>query len=396
MAAFGQVPPAELSRLTEHAKTCAECRGLLEDFGQIAAQALPEMDADHTPTAVPLGMTERFVARAHAQHIPLSPTRPSERLLPKPAARIFGTRKLATLAAIAASIIVILGLLKSFERYFQTNSRVASQPVVLDGGRAALTDANREIAELKQQLQAMEADHGLLVARDRVEQKAFEARDRERADLSARLAALEKANLDLSGNVRDRDSQLAQIQEKVSKLQSENEAGRNASLAEENELNILREKVVQQSAQLDERHHLDEAANRARDLIVARNLHIVDVHDTDENGKGQRAFGRIFLTEGKSLIFYAYDLADPRKLDAKSSFYVWGEKLGAAQRVKSLGIFRFDSGSDGRWVLTFGDPGVLAEIDSVFVTVESSKKPVTQPSGRKVLYAYLGNKPNHP
>ena len=50
--------------------------------------------------------------------------------------------------------------------------------------------------------------------------------------------------------------------------------------------------------------------------------------------------------------FYAYDLSDPRKLDAKVSFYVWGERLGAEKPIRSLGIFHNDDANDGRWVLT--------------------------------------------
>jgi hypothetical protein len=130
--------------------------------------------------------------------------------------------------------------------------------------------------------------------------------------------------------------------------------------------------------------------------VVARNLHIIDVHDRDGDGKSQRAFGRIFYTEGKSLIFYAYDLGDPRKVDAKVSFHVWGGRLGADKPIESLGIFHNDDASDGRWVLTFDDPHVLAQINSVFVTIESSRKAIREPGGRRILFAFLGEKPNHP
>jgi hypothetical protein len=61
-----------------------------------------------------------------------------------------------------------------------------------------------------------------------------------------------------------------------------------------------------------------------------------------------------------------------------------------------LGIFHSDDANDGRWVLTFDDPQVLARINSVFVTVESSKKTTKEPGGRRVLFAFLGDKPNHP
>jgi len=63
---------------------------------------------------------------------------------------------------------------------------------------------------------------------------------------------------------------------------------------------------------------------------------------------------------------------------------------------QKLGIFHDDDAKDGRWVLTFDDPHVLAQIDSVFVTIESSKKSIKEPGGRRILFAFLGDKPNHP
>jgi hypothetical protein len=50
-----------------------------------------------------------------------------------------------------------------------------------------------------------------------------------------------------------------------------------------------------------------------RQLISARNLHILEVHDVDGGGKSARAFGRVFYAEGQTLIFYAFDL--PRELN---------------------------------------------------------------------------------
>ena len=54
-----------------------------------------------------------------------------------------------------------------------------------------------------------------------------------------------------------------------------------------------------------------------------------------------------------------------------------------------------DDQKQNRWVLKFEDPGVLAEIDSVFVTVEPQGGSA-RPTGRKFLYAYLKANANHP
>jgi len=75
---------------------------------------------------------------------------------------------------------------------------------------------------------------------------------------------------------------------------------------------------------------------------------------------------------------------------------VWGERLGSEKPIKSLGVFHTDDASDGRWVLTFDDPNVLAQINSVFVTAESAKKSIREPGGKRILFAFLGDKPNHP
>ena len=214
--------------------------------------------------------------------------------------------------------------------------------------------------------------------------------------LNSRIADIERENAGLLSDKAQLEARITQLQEELEKSRSEKNAGDVALALQDTEIRELRKKVADQTEALGQQQEFAAKAGDVRELVVARNLHIIDVHDRDGDGKSQRAFGRIFYTEGKSLIFYAYDLADPRKLDAKVSFYVWGEHLGAEKPVRSLGIFHSDDVSDGRWVLTFDDPHVLAQINSVFVTVESSRKTIKEPGGRRILFAFLGDKPNHP
>jgi len=137
------------------------------------------------------------------------------------------------------------------------------------------------------------------------------------------------------------------------------------------------------------------AGKEIRDLMGARNLHIIDVYDVDGNSRTGKKFGRVFYTEGKSLIFYAFDLAPHDRSRFTHSFQAWGIQEPERQPAKSLGIFYADDETHNRWVLKFDDPEAIAQIDAVFVTVEppggSSK-----PTGHKLLYAYLDGQPNHP
>jgi hypothetical protein len=401
LVASGQASEVDLLEWQEHAQGCADCRALRGDYAQTARTILVS-EYKHAPRYdMPAGMTERFIAHARSAGLPLSgnkverrPSVPSFRRIPYTVA--------------AAALIALIGLALLFFLWMnEAKRRVAdpSNPVIVFGSpvrssptpdAAADSTLLQENLRLTSQLREAQSHADVLVAQLKAGREALESADRKRLEITERLGELQNTAADLQGRDQERDGEIAQLREQLKNLNSERDAYRAASFVQESELNTLHTSVQALTVRLDEAQHLNAAANQAKDLIVARNLHIVDVNDADENGNRQRAFGRIFYTEGKSLVFYAYDLADSRTLDAKLSFYVWGERLGNAQTIKSLGIFRSDNKIDSRWVLVFDDPKVLAQIDSVFVTVESGKHALTEPRGKKVLYAYVGNKPNHP
>ena len=140
------------------------------------------------------------------------------------------------------------------------------------------------------------------------------------------------------------------------------------------------------------------ADREIRDIMTARDLHMVDVVDTDGKGHVKKAFGRAFYTQGKSLIFYAYDLPANKVADGKFVFAAWGSNSNKLSEKKPLrlGIFYSDDQNQHRWVMKFEDPKVLQEIDTVFVTLEPEGRPFTSPSGKPILDAYFGTPPNHP
>ena len=129
----------------------------------------------------------------------------------------------------------------------------------------------------------------------------------------------------------------------------------------------------------------------------ARKLYIADVFDVDSGSRARKPFGRVFYTQNKSLIFYAFDLDREPGMKTASAFQVWGQREGTEEQrhATNLGILYMDSESNRRWVLKIADPKQLAEIDAVFVTIEphgGSQKP----SGKPFLYALLRREANHP
>jgi hypothetical protein len=393
LAASGQASPDELTDLRSHLEDCPDCRSAAYDFTQVSAQGLSQLAAKHLHCQIPSGMTQRFMARARSEGIEM--TRENVPKGPATNRRWF----FATIGA-AAAVVLIAGFLaigrrKSFPVVVEHRQLPASQTT--GPSLAAVSqDSGHGDAGLQQQLAAARSEMKFMSATIQEQRAEIESEKKASDDLNSRLTDAEKGSAITQSEGAQRDVRIAQLETEIEKAKSEKNASDTTLALQEAELRELQKQISDAAAALGEQQELAEKGSDVRDLVVARNLHIIDVHDRDGDGKSQRAFGRIFYTEGKSLIFYAYDLADPRKLEAKVSFYVWGERLSAEKPIRSLGVFHNDDVNDGRWVLTFDDPQVLAQINSVFVTVESSKKAIKEPGGRRVLFAFLGDRPNHP
>lgn len=386
LAATGQLEPGERVQLEEHLADCSPCRELLGDFSGTSVQ-LFLAGAEQRPPNVPDGLNERFVARARSEGISISPA-----VLTVARSQIPLWKSSAAVVAAAALLSLMIGMFLGrlpFNLKHSQAVRQASGPV---SPRPSVTAPNMVNAD---RTEALQAQLDLLTGRANASRSSAEAARRQSESLQVQLAELQQRNKGLQASNDQQSSRVSELQNQIAALNEKLTANDAAVLVEENELRRLRRAVEEKDLALQQQQHVIGAGDQVKDLVVARNLHIIDVYDSDGEGKRQRPFGRIFYTEGKTLIFYAYDLADPRKLDRQISFYVWGGKLGAEQSVKRLGIFHNEE-EDGRWVLTFDDARVLAQINSVFVTVETDSKQLNHPKGKKILFAFLGNKANHP
>ena len=360
------------------------------DFTEISARGLSVLAAERQRGDVPSGMTQRFVARARSEGIAIS--RQTASKMPK-------RNRLVVFAAIGglAAVVLIVGFQTLGKpRHSLSESHSSANQVPVPASAANSQPAQVPDTRLREQLASARTELNALDAKIKAQTGDLASASKAKDNLNSRVADIELENAGLLSDKAQLEGRIAQLQEELEKSKSEKNAGDVAMALQDTEIRELRRKVADQTEELGQQQEFGAKAGDVRELVVARNLHIIDVHDRDGDGKSQRAFGRIFYTEGKSLIFYAYDLADPRKVDAKVSFYVWGEHLGAEKPIRSLGIFHNDDVSDGRWVLTFDDPHVLAQINSVFVTVESSRKAIKEPGGKRILFAFLGDKPNHP
>jgi hypothetical protein len=240
----------------------------------------------------------------------------------------------------------------------------------------------QESTRLKSALRTMtERVNDTAAAKSRTDQQMRELSE-QRDTLNAQLRELEQANQN--------------IRAELASLRTDRDKAMLRSVSLESKIDELTATTRDQERKIRNNEQYLASDRDIRELMGARHLYIADVYDVDSRSRTRKSFGRVFYTQGKSLIFYAFDL-DPGVKNV-NAFQVWGRKempQGAQGRPKSLGILYLDSESNRRWVMRFDDAKQLEEIDAVFVTVEphgGSPKPTSKP----FLYALLRKEVNHP
>lgn len=386
LLASGQGTDEQREALLEHVATCADCASVWEDTRSLSASLFA--DEKHAPE-LPVGAAQRFVARAITEGIPLQ----------QRTAKISRKSKIVhpawiPCAVAAAGMFFALGLL-----FARVTSNVP-QPlplhvpsVTITPGLARITDPSvlAENEKIQKDLLIVRRELSLLEKMRSEYEKQIQQLQLANSTLRTQLAEAEQKARSLQHNVELANLDTEKLKQSNTQLEAERNVEKATAFVQESEVARLRKQIKRLEDELAEQQELVATAQEAQQLITARKLHLVDVHDADPNGNHEKAFGRIYYAEGQRLVFYAYDLADPRKIS--KTFYLWGQSKGGSEVVHKLGIFHNEDAKDRRWVLKCDDPDTLAHVNMVFVTIE--KKEVEQPGGKRILYAYLGEA-NHP
>ncbi|MFN8009254.1 MAG: zf-HC2 domain-containing protein [Terriglobia bacterium] len=436
LAALGQISATEQALLESHLSSCPSCQSCLNDFNEILHQHLPLLDTQEeiysgsgNVAFHDASYKNRFIQRAAGEGVYFSDDfggRASRQTTNK-WGRIM-TRSGAWTAPLAATAaLLILGFLFFFLKNriheLKTENQVFRQEITqlkndlakpaeqnLASGqtprlekRPAMpveevkkplpsTDEAR-VSALIQSLQKTQSEYEAAMGKS----KSLEHQLQEKAnEISALRTELLVANAKSKGASAENEAELAlkRVSNQLEQLQNERAQNTNLIASQQNQIRDLTDKLIQQNEKLESERSLFMTSREIRNLMGARNLHIIDVEDVDSRGT-QRPFGRVFYTEGKSLLFYAYDLNKQKKSIERLSFQAWGQAGTKAASVQSLGLFQADDQTQNRWVLRCDDPDLLAKIDSVFVTIEP-KGGSQRPQGQQLIYAFLKANPNHP
>jgi hypothetical protein len=410
LANAGVLSSAEWAELNGHLQFCEPCREVHDQYRLLAREGIPGLGAVHNSEQEETNWDDAATRRKLLARIRKEDRRSQEpsRFLPAAMQLHLGLRNkhnaFAGAVLAACLTLVVAGAAYHLGRRIQPTSK--------------------HVAASEDRFQALLAEKGLLQEQRDLQsgqifrlQEESSHKEQELAKLRLALRTMSDHANDMAGEKSRTDEQILLISEQRDALSvqlREAEQANQSIQAELVNLRAERDKVLLRTVALESKIEELSAANREqerrlkddeqylasdrdiRELMGARKLYIADVFDVDSRSRTQKSFGRVFYTQGKSLVFYAFDL-DPG-VKSVNAFQVWGRKemaQGAQARPKSLGILYLDNESNRRWVMRFDDPKQLAEIDAVFVTVEpqgGSPKPTSKP----FLYALLRQEVNHP
>jgi hypothetical protein len=416
LAASGSLAPAELAELRTHLEGCEECREICLQYRILTTRGLSSLadacaDGFEETAWDGANVRERLLARVRNDQQMLLHRKNTPAAIPRNLLHHIATHQFVKIAFAAGLIVAVvsgayrLGLRKQT----QTQAEVKTAANIAEGQTQQLVREKNAAGELS------------AAQTKRLSELQLEstAKQREIDKLQAALHVVEVRSSELATANSQSAAQLQLLAQQRAQFSAQLELVTQAYENDKTELASLRserDKTLEQASALESKIADLSATNRdqerrlkdaeqyltsdrdIRELMGARKLYIADVFDVDGSSRTKKPFGRVFYTQGKSLIFYAFDLdREPGVVNA-STFQVWGQREGPQGEQPlpmNLGILYMDNESNRRWVLRFDDPKRLAEIDAVFVTIEprgGSHKPTSKP----FLYALLRKEVNHP
>ncbi len=419
---------SEWLALERHLQTCESCRQACDEYSLISTEGMSFLAAvygysrdseDWDDRAVRKNLLARVRSGIHSIELrsPAGSVRMPQPGMGQPGAGQFGLARPAVLrsgmarwaaAAIAACMLFAVGV---GAYHLGSRAGVAQPRVALVAARVQeiapekKTDAQELITWQREQLGQLQVQ--LLSGEQEVArlQDALHAADVRSTTLSTAKAASDeqlKRALDqrdkLAAQLHDAEQSYQLVQAELTNLRAEHDRVLLHTTSLESKIDELNASARDRDRRLADDEEYLASDRDIRELMGARKLYIADVFDVDSHSRTRKPFGRVFYTQSKSLIFYAFDLDHEPGVKSASAFQVWGQKdseSGEKNHATNLGILFMDSDSNRRWVLRLDDPKQLAELDAVFVTVEphgGSQKP----TGKPFLYALLRKEANHP
>lgn len=414
LSTTGELSAEEVATLDEHVAGCAQCAALLHEYTSLAHVGMAKLAADLVPDTeieAPIGYDEvkaatQFTSAFQAlQGTPCLPLHSHGNQVPYSEGWM-AMKRLHMLTTAAALLLVCIG------GVFELGRRIGAAPLYPASLPAVHTPGvpDGENAQLRTELAVAQAELKAATEKSTNIQKQLAVFSNTKTLLLNQIAELTtKDNLDsdsltqvtqqrnaLQQQFDDASKALILAHEELNRAQQDRQGAMFQIATLETEIQGLHTQLASSNNVAGSTEKFLAADRDIRELMGARQLYIADVFDVRKNGDRSKPFGRIFYTRGKSLIFYAFDLERQPGYKETKIFEAWGKPDSSSAKPISLGIFYMDNEQKRRWVVKSDNPEILAQINSVFVTVEPHGGS-QNPTGKPFLEAYLHTlPPNHP
>jgi hypothetical protein len=409
LATAGVLSAAENDALFAHLEECEECREAFAEYQSVATDGMAFLAKRR---GVPPKTTsfDESVALTRLMKAAGS-SRPRSTPIAPPSKKRPARTRILTRGSIAA--VLLMGISIGAYRIGELRTRhadILDRRVLLS---SALTQAaaekqalagtieldNSRIAALEQQADASKRETEQLRLKTKTSDESLAAvtgsMNAANTKANAQIATLTQERDVNAAHLRDAERLYQSVQDEINTLRDQHRQDLLHMASLETRTDTLGATLKDESARAKSDEQLLSADGDIRDLIGARNLYIADIMDVDQNGDSRKAFGRVFYTKTKSLIFYAYDLDRQPGVRRTSIFQVWGRTGSNDHSPINLGILYMDSATNRRWTLRVDNPQELSRLDSIFVTIEPRQQ-IEKPTGKPFLYASLQRVPNHP
>ncbi len=404
LAHAGALDSAELADLRVHLQLCGHCREVHDQYRLLTGVGIPELAAIHNQVHEETVWDATATRRKLLARIREEEAASNRRWFPF-SWFDFGNRHPAIASAALAMCLALLvlgafyvgrGMPSSTNATVGAENRIQQLRAEKESVQAQLNAQTEQVLRLQEQNSRNEQETTRLKSVLHTMMERVNDGDAAKSRTDEQIRELSNQRDSLSAQLRDLEQANQNILVELATLRADRDKAvlRTASL--ESKIDELTATARDQERKLKNDEQYLTSDRDIRELMGARHLYIADVYDVDSRSRTRKSFGRVFYTQGKSLIFYAFDL-DPGVKNV-NAFQVWGRTEmapGTQGRPKSLGILYLDSESNHRWVMRVDDAKQLEEIDAVFVTVEphgGSSKPTSKP----FLYALLRKEVNHP
>jgi hypothetical protein len=412
LSVAGNLTEDESAKLKAHLEVCEVCLAVYQEYLLVAKEGVPMLAArfDRREEAkdwdnsnvrsrvfgrIATEKAKRAVPHVEPRVIPLSDAKERARIALPPALKV----------GIAACLVVGVGLAGYRAGRIQ---QVPSKPIdaSADARYVKLANEKQVVDNLlsaddlrMKHLEADSAEKQVELQRLRRELQANDQQINEitsaKSSSDQQIQSATQERDALNKKLTDTQQAFQNMQAELASVETERDEEKMRSASLRRQVDGLTAENTDQQHRIGNQDQYLSADRDIRELMGARQLYIADVFDVSSDSRTRKPYGRVFYTKGKSLIFYAFDLdRQPNAKDA-STFQVWGRNESAQERPVKLGVLYVDNEANRRWALRCDDSGQLAEIDSVFVTVEPNAES-NKPSGKPFLYASLRKEPNHP